>query len=212
MKKIFNTRIWPINFSCRKKAVSCNLSYIPARLVWGGRPIVQSFKIGEKLFRRCKEEERENPFDSISLVDLSLNRGGDEEFQFSLPKDVLYNTNPTETKTQQVFDEEVVVALEIKELDAQSQYRKLFYEPVGNQNEEQLYGQFCCEIFLRHKPDDCNYSHCSFEFYYKGEEVTWKNYKTTLGKGNSETRKLRTKCKYEISRMIIKEEVRINFD
>ncbi len=190
----------------------CELSYIPPRLVWGGRPVVPTFKIGEKLFRRCKAEERENPFDSISLVDLSLNRGGDEDFEFSVPRDVLFNTNPTEKKMQQLFDDEVVVELEIMELNSKAQYKKKFYEPELDQNEEKSNDQFCCEIFLRHKPDKCNYSHCAFEFYFKGELVTWSNYTKTLGKKNSETSKIRTKCKFEISRMIIKEEVRINFD
>lgn len=192
--------------------MSCKLSYIPKRLVWDCRPIVPTFKIGEKLFRRCKKEEKENPFDRISLVDLSLNRSGDETFEFSRPSDVLYNTNPTIEKPQEIFTEEVVVQLEILELTNELQYQKVFFEPIVGLNETQPLGQFCCEIFLRHKPDNCNYAHCSFEFYYKGEEVTWKNYKTTLGKKNSETTKLRTLCKHEISRMMIKEEVRINFD
>lgn len=147
------------------------------------------------MYRRCKPEEKENPFGHISLVDLSVNRQGTTEL-LSEAKDVLLNTSPTEKKPQQRFSELAIVTLEIKELAG-----------CGTYDKAELIGENFCIIYLVHRPEPCNYAHAAFEIYYNGREVTFNNYKKTLGKNN----KLRTWCKQQLANMIVKEEVRLNW-
>lgn len=189
---------------------ACQLAYIPDRLIPNGRQILETFSIGEFLYHRCKEQVKSDPFNSISLVDLSVNRSGIAENVLSIPADVLFNTNPTIEKVEEVFDL-AICSMEIMELNDGKKYIKELTEPPLIEGEQSTAGQLVCIIYLKHKPDKCNYSHSSFEFYFNGEEVTFANYDTTLGRGNSPTRKLRTRCKHEISKMIIKEELKINF-
>ncbi len=183
----------------------CELTYIPTNLLRFGRNDFNKFYIGEYLYFRCKEEVKNNPFDAISLVDLSHNRSGRWFNIFSIPNDVLLNTNPTIEKPEEKFDLSIA-CLEIKELINRT-YVKELREPEVSGGE--ILSQTKCVIQLKHKPINCNYSHCAFEFYFNDEEVTFKNYGTTLG--SKANKKLRTRCKHEISKMIIKEEVRINF-
>lgn len=187
----------------------CILHYIPPHLVKNGREPLALFYIGEFLYYRCEEAVKLNPFDSISLVDLSNNRSGSQANFLSYPEDVLYNTNPTALKPQEKFDKLSIVCLEIVELENNS-YRKEFKEPVNlpipNPTNIQ---QNVCVINLKHKPIECNYSHCTFEFHFNTIEVTFENYKTTLGAKANKI--IRTKCKQEISKMIIKEVIRVNF-
>lgn len=99
--------------------------------------------------------------------------------------------------------------MQILELNEHLQYEKQIDGIQVGSNGEQ--NNIYCTIKLKHKSEDCNYAHSAFEFYYDDEEVTWENYKATLGKENKGHSKLRTKCKTEISKMILKEEVRINW-
>lgn len=188
----------------------CLLKYIPPHLLSNGRDPLSFFSIGEYLYYRCEEAVKSNPFDAISLVDLSNNRSGTQANFISFPEDVLYNTNPTVLKPEEKFDKLSIACLEIVELNDDNNYIKEFKEPVNlpvpNPTNIQ---QNVCVINLKHKPIECNYSHCTFEFHFNNTEVTFDNYKTTLGAKANKI--IRTKCKLEISKMIIKELLRINF-
>lgn len=192
----------------------CHIPYIPKYLHSDGRQNIDEFYLEELLFRRCNRGRRQDPFDDISLVDLSMNRGGPPNGQhLCKDEDVLYNTTPEDGKGEK-YDMDVSY-LRIKELDSDGHYRKELSHTQENQG--QLPIQASCLIRLRHKMEECNYPHSAFEFYYggveeTGTEVTFANYKTTLGRQNRAHSALRTMCKHEISKMIVREEVRINWN
>lgn len=187
--------------------MACEIPYIPNRLHRNGRENIVEFEIGELLFRRCPPNHVRNPFDSISLVDVSVNREGPEAGKFCEEEDVLYITIPNDGDKEKY--EESICRMQILELNDNSQYEKRIDGKQAGPNGEQ--NDISCTIKLKHKSEDCNYAHSAFEFYYDEEEVTWENFKATLGKDNKGHRKLRTTCKTEISKMILKEEVRINW-
>lgn len=175
--------------------MSCPLDYIPNHLHTNNRPDINYFSIGENLFRRCKEEDKNNPFDSISLVDLSINRRGpNQNLILCDPNDVLYNTNPTNGKGNII--NESISCLEIKELNDINEYEKIH-----------THDELKCKIHLKHDKTPCMYSHCSFKIYYNDIETTYENYNKGLKKNN----KLRIWCKNELAKMYIKEEVRLNW-
>lgn len=190
-----------------KPLVPCELVYIPCHLVKNGRKNLDKFFLGEFLYYRCEEAVKSNPFDKISLIDLSHNRSGTWFNFLSKPEDVLYNTNPL--KPEQIIDLSIA-CLKIEEL-IDNAYIKEIKEPADNPATPIIPEQLVCVIKLKHKPIECNYSHCAFEFYLNNTEVTFDNYRTTLGHKSSNPTKIRTRCKHEISKMIIKEVVRINF-
>jgi hypothetical protein len=175
----------------------CLLNHIPPRLHTNGRGDINYFSIGEFLFRRCPEKYRYNPFDTISLSDISVNRRGpDENTILSEPEDVLLNFN-LENQKGEIITDEVVSALEIKELDSNMEYLKT--EEVDGAS---------CKIHLKHDKIECNYSHSAFKIFFNGDELdSFKKYSDSLKKHSI----LKTWCKNELSKMIIKEEVRINW-
>lgn len=188
--------------------MACSLSYIPRRLHSNGRPDIPDFFIGELLFRRCPPEIKDDPFGKISLIDLSVNRSGKSGSPISFPKDVLLNFAPTEkTAGVEQFNEEIV-ALELKEVNHHKTYVKsrIIQREITKGKNKSIDAHSCC-ICLKHKKIECNYSHCTFEVYFDGVEQTFENYSKSLGKHNS----LKTWCKNEIAKMIIKEEVWINW-
>lgn len=180
----------------------CTIPYIPEYLHSNGRPVIEAFYINEFLFRRCSQGKKANPFDGISLVDLSVNRSGHADNLLSKPNDVLLNTDPANGKGQ-ILNEEIV-CLRIAELNEYGQYIK------ENSNEKDVNGTKItntCLIHLKHKIEECNYAHCAFEIYFNGIEMTYKNYDKNLKKDTL----LRTWCKLEIVKMIVREEVWINW-
>ena len=187
----------------------CELQYIPEHLKRNGRAVIEDFYIGEYLYYRCKEENRLNPFDSISLRDISVNRSGNLDNGFSYPEDVLYNTNPSEKHPEEKFDLSVT-CLAIVEL-IENRYNKQLRQPESTLEVPNPPNQLIANIYLKHKPIECNYSHSAFEIYFNEIEVTSANYEETIGRKNSETRKLRTMCKHELTIMIINEVVKINW-
>lgn len=191
----------------KKPLEPCALNYIPIHLVRNGRKNLDKFFLGEFLYYRCEEAVKLNPFDKISLIDLSHNRSGTWFNFLSVPEDVLYNTNPLKPEKKINLS---IACLKIEEL-VDNTYIKEIKEPPDNPATPLIPDQLVCIIKLKHKPIECNYSHCAFEFYYNGVEVTLKNSNATLGHKSSKPTKLRTRCKHEISKMIIKEVVRINF-
>lgn len=182
--------------------MSCQIPYIPERLHINNRPHVGEFFYGEILYRRCPKDKVKNPFDGISLVDLSVNRqGAPLDEPLCEPGDVLFNMVPENGKGERL--DEAVVPLKILELDEEKQYLKS--QSATTSGEVPVTNN--CTIHLRHKVEPCNYAHAAFEVYYNGEEMTFDNYKQTLKKNTL----LRTWCKNEISKMILHEEVWINW-
>lgn len=188
----------------------CQLEYIPDHLKQAKRPVLEEFSIGEILYHRCTEEKKLDPFDKISLVDVSVNRSGTIENKLSQPEDVLFNINPTPEKPFQKYDLSIA-CLEIKELNEENKYIKEVTEPPSTPEEPNPDNQLKAEIKLKHKPEECNYSHSACEFYFNNVEVTYENWSVTLGRDNGKTRKLRTRCKQAIAIMILQEVVRINW-
>lgn len=175
--------------------MSCDLAYIPKRLHTGNRSPVLFFNIGENLFRRCKKEEENNHFDSIQIIDISVNRRGfDSNNIFSEPEDVLFNFSSKNSFEK--YEDQTFICLEIKELNENSTYEKI----ILNSNNK-------VRIFLNHRIEPCNYSHCCFEFYFNEEEVTKENYK----KGLRSDTNLKDWCKFELTSMMTKKEIRLNW-
>jgi len=101
------------------------------------------------------------------------------------------------------FLDEAIVPLQIMELGDEGQYKKAHTAATG----KDLKFHVCC-ICLKHKKEECNYSHAAFEIFYDGKELTsFEQYKNTLKKNSL----LRTWCKTEISKMIIREEIWLNW-
>ncbi|TAF73170.1 MAG: hypothetical protein EAZ53_13550 [Bacteroidetes bacterium] len=179
--------------------MNCELKHIPERLHSKNRNPVQFFNIGEVLFRRCKLEEKLNPFDYISVYDISVNRRGyDTENIFSEPEDVLFNFGNFHSFVK--YDEQTFICLEIKELNESYQYEKLSDTLLPTHN--------IAKIFLNHRIEPCNYSHCCFEIYFNNIEM---KDKTIYDKHLKKDSILKTWCKNELAKMMIKEEIRLNW-
>ena len=157
------------------------------------------------LYRRCKTLD-EDPYDGISLYDLSGNREGYWYNRLSYPKDVLYNL--TEDRSKGEFLNEFVLALEIKEISENRTYEKLLIE--SGVDDKGAPFTHTCLIKLLHDKIPCNYSHCIFQITFNGNVVTKENYKKTFGKDNKAISRLRKKCKVELAEMIFTKELWIN--
>ena len=94
--------------------------------------------------------------------------------------------------------DKVVVTLEILEIAESHTYEKPF-----------TYNRDKCIIYLKHKPEACNYAHAAFELHINDTEVTFQNWKETLG--SKAQKHLRTMCRQELAKMILREEVKINW-
>lgn len=184
----------------------CLLSYIPERLHSNDKPLLLAFEIGEFLYRRCKPEHLEEPFDGIKLCDLSVNRQGNKANHLSHKEEVLYNLNPENGKGEK-FDE-VVITLEIKALTVNNTYEKTIQHDGQDGNGQPI--TYTCFIQLLHDRLPCNYSHCIFHITFNGEVVTEQNYNRTLRRKGTLVTELRNKCKIEFEQMIREKEVRIN--
>ena len=177
--------------------MECYLAHIPLRLHSKNKSAVLYFTLGEVLFTRCKHEVKNNPFNSFSSYDISVNRQGfDENNIFSEPEDVLFNFSTDEF---QKFENETYFNLEIKELNNKSQYEKFSDEYLPTSNK--------VRIFLNHRIVPCNYSHCCLEIYFNQIEMNKESYPNYLKKDSI----LKTWCKNELSKMIIRGEVRLNW-
>lgn len=177
--------------------MDCELSYIPERLKSINKQPVHFFALGEILFRRCKKEDKLTHFQKEArFFDISVNRRGfDKNNIFSEPEDVLFNFN---TKNDfEKYEDQSFLCLEIKELNSNFQYEKMF-----NNSKNKV------RIFLNHRIEPCNYSHCCFEIYFNEIEITTKE---TYEKSLKKDSELKDWCKFEITNMMIKEEVRLNW-
>lgn len=175
----------------------CSLPQIPARLHASGRPVLPFFEVGEWLYRRCKPAEVANPYATISLTDLSVNRTGPAEVApLCEAQDVLRNFSHSDTK--EWIEDQVAVAMVIKEVNQGRTYRYEATQTIGEIVDT-------CILELTHAQEPCNYSHSAFKLFLNGDEVTFDNYKSTLGE--KKCRKLRDQCRFELSKMIVKNEV-----
>lgn len=154
---------------------SCLLHYIPERLHWNEKPIINSFQIGDLIFRRCKPEELDNPFGKISLREISNNVGTALEVEISKQDDVLYNIDPEDEN--EIYEGQTSCILEFKELNG-SQYNKTYIEDSIE-----------CSLRLLHDPLPCMYAHCNFSIWLNKEKVTKENYDHTLNTKKKQTYK-----------------------
>lgn len=175
---------------------NCELHYIPKRLHWEDKPILNLFDIGDYIYRRAQSDKLETPFKSISLREISSNIGTCNLIEISKPEDVLLNidiNNQFET-----YENYETYTLEIKEL-------------LGNVYIKEFYTEHHKFIVkLIHDPLPCMYCHCVFRIWFNNEIVTKTNYESTLGK--KKFRKIRTKIRQELGSMIRRKEIRINFN
>lgn len=177
----------------------CSLPQIPARLHANGRPELPLFEIGEQLYRRCKPVEVENPFASLSLVDLSVNRTGPADIA-PLCEEVDVLRNFSSENEEEWIQNEVAVSMVIKELNEVGTYSYVTTLPDGGVPVTDT-----CVLTLAHDQIPCNYAHSAFQLRLNGKEVTFGNYKDSLG--DKKYRKFRDKCRFELGKMIIKGEI-----
>jgi hypothetical protein len=173
----------------------CKIPYIPSKLHWNGRPIIKEFYLEEELYWRCKPET-DLPYQEISLIDISHNRQGSIKNIISDSIDVLWNID--ENKSFEKYEYDIIV-LKIKELLPNNTFV----------NEFEMDG-IHISMNLLHEPINCNYSHTIFKFIYQNSvEVTFENYKETLG--HKKAKKVRSLCKLKLQAMILRRELRLSY-
>lgn len=179
----------------------CQLDYIPERLYWKeGQDKIQTCAIDDILYRRAPEQLIENPFGTISLADLSHNIGTNHGRKISKMEDVLYSIKEEEDFIK--YPEEVI-SLKFISLNDQDTYDKIYTDTKND--------QLKVRIRFLHDPVECMYPHCVFQFFvfdnpdHEGMEVTFQNYKRTLGQ--NKFRRLRTRLRQELAKMIIRESI-----
>lgn len=171
----------------------CTLPHIPERLHTKERLALKEFFIDEELYWRCKPKI-ELPYSAITLSDVSHNRQGHSENIISESLDVLWNIDASKDFEKYEYD---IVVLKIKELLPNHTFSKQFEED-----------NYKVSMSLIHEPINCNYAHTIFKFIFQLDtEVTFKNYDDTLG--SKKAKKIRSLCKIEIQKMIIRKELRL---
>ena len=173
----------------------CSLTHVPSRLHWDRQLVINNFFHNEKLYwRRKKSLAKDNPFLSITLADVSVNRSGHTDLFFSYPEDALINI--TEEEPTHYTDNEVLV-LSISKSDFHKEPKRIF--EVGTDET-----QYVVEMHLVHDPLDCNKAHAMFRFKFDNYFVTFEDYKNSFGVNKpKEIKKLRNLCKDELFKMIV---------
>ncbi len=179
--------------------MNCSLEYIPSRLHWNGESIFEKFHIGDLIFRRVKLGD-ENPFETISLCEVSNNLGTYQNDPISEPNDVLFNI--TSNDLSQIYEGHTVCTLEIKGLNQNNQYEKEFIE----EKDGKVYTSI---MRLEHDPISCMFPHCIFRIWLNDEIVTRTNYDLTLK--NRKLNRIRTAIRQELATMIRRKAIDINF-
>jgi len=174
----------------------CSLPYIPVRLHQQNKLNINQFEVGEFLYRRCNELELENPFATITLTELSHNRGGFNENILCNPEDVLFSIR--EEEEFEKYDK-VVCSLRIRDLNKDNGYKKEYNEVKNNQT-------ISCTIELFHEPEPCMYPHCVFRIKLGDVIVIFDNNKQTLKNYNI----IRNSLREELASMIVKRQVSQN--
>jgi len=172
--------------------MSCTLRHVPERLHKQGKSLLNEFEIGEEIYRRCKKEELENPFASISIADISVNRQGILSQKLSNPEDVLINILECGAPDYKAE----ICLLKIKDLSDDKTYDKTF-EQVKN---DQVY---TARMTLIHDPACCMYPHCEFRVWIDGKHITRENHDETIGK----LKQIRGRLKHALAEMIVKREI-----
>lgn len=178
----------------------CSLTHIPERLHYTtDKAIISDFYVGDVLYRRVSEESLENPFVSISLIDLSHNIGTNNKTEYSQDSDVLFSI--IESNQFHSYPNQYPIPLQIISVNDENKYDKIFECSVNN--------QLKTRIRLVHDPIKCMYPHCVFQFFnFDGEEeieITFENYKTTLG--HNRYRRIRTLLRQELALMIMRKSI-----
>lgn len=173
----------------------CFLKHLPENLHQKGRKRCNRFYLNEEIYRRCPTHLLENPFASITLSDISLNRQGKPfKTPMSYSDDVLFNTANRVGNNVPKFQDSIVI-LRIRRLLKNGSFRKTLSD-----NRDVLI------MDLKHDPLPCNYSHTVFELVLNSVVVTYSNYKETLGK--KVYKRLREDCRLQIAKMIIRREIK----
>jgi len=172
---------------------SCNYQHVPARLHTGEKLPIPNFEVGEHIYRRCKEEEIANPFLTIDLKELSVNRRGLAGNTISEEADVLINITADNAENYPLQ----VCTMVIRDLNVESgTYDKDFNQEKGGQN-------YVAKVKLIHDPDKCMYPHCVFRIWLGDALVTRENYKTTLKKMD----KLKDKIRLALGAMVLQKQI-----
>lgn len=179
--------------------MTCHLGYIPKRLHTDEKPILSNFSIGEKLFYRCNPNKLQEPYDSISLRDISHNRNFNSDIDYP-SDDVLYNISPG--AISQKYDSHIVTLI-IVNVNNLGTYSKEI---------DSLDNKVKIEITLLHKPEPCMYPHCAFEIKIDGVIINEGNYDQLLGKGNSTQRNMRKLIRLELTSMLQRNAIDIDGD
>jgi hypothetical protein len=176
----------------------CTLPHIPKHLHWDRITIQPNFYHNENLYwrRPLEKLKEENPFLTITLADVSINRSGNDEMFFSNPQDVLLKMD-TEAETQ-YFGQGILV-LSVNKMDFHKEPKKVFIEEIEPKGK-----QLIAELHLVHDPLDCNKAHSIFRFKFDGQFVKFSDYKNSFGKDTPKAvKRLRTICKDELRKMIV---------
>lgn len=172
----------------------CKFKHVPKRLHLDDKDIISSFEVGEQIYRRCKPEQIENPFNSISIADVSTNRQGFQENIISVPEDVLINTT---SNSPEILDEQVVCVLEITDLLKSGIYFKEFSQTKGD-------AIHVAALELVHDPTICMFPHCEFRVHLNGQQVGINEYGIVIRK---KLREIHTSLKQALASMIIKNQI-----
>ncbi|MBW6481506.1 MAG: hypothetical protein K0B10_00455 [Vicingaceae bacterium] len=169
----------------------CNLDYIPLRLHWNNKPVIDKFEIGEKLYYRVNPDEVvQIPYKFLvkTLSDISVNRSGLNN-KYSQKEDVLFSISEIEN-FEKYEGKEVVFFNLVKE--------ELFPYFIESQDKSNQ-----LEIQLLHDPVVCNYSHSIFRFILNGKIQTFDNFNIELGKSNRQMKTLRKKARLYLHNLIV---------
>lgn len=179
-------------FLCNSKRLrQCNLSYIPNRLHFDKKNIINEFSIGEELYYRCNINQLKKPYQSISLYDISHNRNFNNKKKY--PKeDVLFDIN-RETDSVHIENKEISIST-IKSINE----NRTFEKKIISDEDTNL---IAC-IKLIHSPVSCMYPHCSFQISLNDVVVTKENYSRTLNKNPRKFKNLRREIRLELTSII----------
>lgn len=176
----------------------CTLPHIPSHLHWDRKTIQPNFYHDEKLYwrRPIEKLEEENPFLTITLADVSVNRSGNDKMFFSNHEDVLLKLdNDGETH----YTGQGILILAIHKIDFDKESKKGFTEYIEPNGK-----QLTAEMHLVHDPLDCNKAHSMFRFKFDGQFVKFSDYKNSFGKDTPKAvKRLRNICKDELRKMIV---------
>lgn len=176
----------------------CTLTHVPTRLHWDGYFKKNNFFHDEKLYWRIKKENTDNPFGTITLTEVSVNRSGISPNILSEPQDVFINITGEGEPFYKEFD---VIELGIKKIELDKKPQKEYHFPeIKTENVPQI----SVMLQLIHDPLPCNIAHSMFRFIFDKEIVTFDNYKTGFGGNGKLLKRLRQICRDEIHKMIIR--------